>query len=138
MRCHHHPLQLAGVTDPKDVKVVNRLLALQLLDDDSDLEKNSMAGAAVNGAAWSTVVPLQKTLLLDLNPIGWLTEKAEGLTLVDGVTLERANDNDFGMKTKIFNAAGEMVADADATKCNVTAAGTIITSTLPGRVPARC
>lgn len=25
-----------------------------------------------------------------------------------------------------------MVADADVTKCNVTAAGTIITSTLPG------
>ena len=30
------PLQLAGVTDIKDAKVINRLLALQLLDDDSD------------------------------------------------------------------------------------------------------
>ena len=98
----------------------------------SDLEKSSMADAAVNGAAWSTVVPLKKTLLLDLNAIGWLAEKAEGLTLVDGSTLALSNDNDFGMKTKIFTAAGDVVADADVTKCNVTAAGTIITSTSPG------
>jgi len=95
-----------------------------------------MAGAAVNGAAWSSVVPLQKTLLLDLNAIGWLAEKAEDLTLVDGVSLALASDNDFGMKTKIFNAAGDMLADADAdadvTKCNVTAAGAIITSTTLG------
>lgn len=98
----------------------------------SDLEKSSMAGAAVNGAAWSTVVPLKKTLLLDLNAIGWLAEKAEGLTMVDGATLALANDNDFGMKTKIFNPAGEIVADADVTKCDVTAAGTLITSTALG------
>ena len=47
-------------------------------------------------------------------------------------SLALANDNDFGMKTSIFNAAGAMVADADVTKCNVTAAGAIITSTAPG------
>ena len=98
----------------------------------SDLEKSSMAGAAVNGAAWSSVVPLKKTLLLDLNGIGWLAEKAEGLTLVDGATLALSNDNDFGMKTKIFNAAGEAIANADVTKCNVTAAGTLITSSTLG------
>ena len=40
-------------------------------------------------------------------------------------------NNDFGMKTRIFAAAGEMVADADVTKCNFTATGIIITSTPP-------
>jgi len=98
----------------------------------SDLEKSSMGAVAVNGADWSKVVTLKKTLLLDLNAIGWLAEKAEGLTIVDGNTLALANDNDFGLKTKIFTPSGEAVADADVTKCNVDANGTIITSSAAG------
>lgn len=98
----------------------------------SDLEKSSMSGGAVNGADWKSVTTLKKTLLLDLNAIGWLAEKAEGLTIVDGNTLALANDNDFGMKTKIFNAAGAAVDNADVTKCNVDAAGVIITSSAIG------
>jgi hypothetical protein len=98
----------------------------------SDLEKSSMAAAAVNGADWSKVTTLKKTLLLDLNAIGWLAEKAEGLTLVDGNTLALANDNDFGLKTKIFTPDGVAVADADVTKCNVDANGVIITSATVG------
>jgi len=78
------------------------------------------------------VVTLKKTLLLDLNAIGWLAEKAEGLTIVDGNTLALANDNDFGLKTKIFTPSGDAVADADVTKCNVDANGTIITSNAAG------
>ncbi len=98
----------------------------------SDLEKSSMGAVAVNGADWSTVVTLKKTLLLDLNAIGWLAEKAEGLTIVDGNTLALANDNDFGLKTRIFTPSGEAVADADVTKCNVDANGTIVTSSAVG------
>jgi hypothetical protein len=98
----------------------------------SDLEKSSMSGAAVNGADWKSVVTLKKTLLLDLNAVGWLAEKAEGLTIVDGNTLALANDNDFGMKTRIFTPAGVVVDDADVTKCNVDAAGSIITSAAAG------
>jgi hypothetical protein len=98
----------------------------------SDLEKSSMGAAAVNGADWSKVVTLKKTLLLDLNAIGWLAEKAEGLTIVDGSTLALANDNDFGLKTKIFTPSGDAVADADVTKCNVDASGTIVTSSAAG------
>jgi len=98
----------------------------------SDLEKSSMGAVAVNGADWSKVVTLKKTLLLDLNAIGWLAEKAEGLTIVDGNTLALANDNDFGLKTKIFTPSGDAVADADVTKCNVDANGTIITSNAAG------
>ncbi|WP_373990420.1 esterase-like activity of phytase family protein [Duganella sp. BuS-21] len=98
----------------------------------SDLEKSSMGGVAVNGADWKAVTTLKKTLLLDLNAIGWLAEKAEGLTIVDANTLALANDNDFGLKTKVFDANGKSVDDADVTKCNIDANGVIITSTAAG------
>jgi hypothetical protein len=98
----------------------------------SDLEKSSMAGAAVNGADWKAVTTLKKSLLLDLNAIGWLAEKAEGLTIVDANTIALANDNDFGMKTKVFDANGKSLDDADVTKCNIDANGVIITSSAAG------
>jgi len=98
----------------------------------SDLEKSSMGAAPVNGADWTKVVALKKTLLLDLNAIGWLAEKAEGLTLVDANTLALVNDNDFGLKTRIFTPTGEAVANADVTKCDVDANGAIITSSGAG------
>lgn len=98
----------------------------------SDLEKSSMSGAAVNGADWSKVVPLKKTLLLDLNATGWLAEKAEGLTIVDGSTLALANDNDFGLKAKVLTPAGVEVVGADVTKCDMNAAGVIVTSSAAG------
>jgi hypothetical protein len=98
----------------------------------SDLEKSSMGGAAVNGADWAAVTPLKKTLLLDLNAIGWAAEKAEGLTLIDDSTIALANDNDFGLKTKVFDANGVEVADADVTKCTVDANGVIVTSAAAG------
>jgi hypothetical protein len=94
----------------------------------SDLEKSSMAGEAVKGADWSKVVPLKKTLLLDLNAIGWNAEKAEGLALIDDNTLALANDNDFGLVTKVFTPAGVAVDGADVTKFDVDAAGVIIAS----------
>lgn len=98
----------------------------------SDLEKSSMGGIAVNGADWSKVVPLKKTLLLDLNAIGWLAEKAEGLTMVDANTLTLVNDNDFGLKTRIYTPGGALVPNADVTDCSVDANGVIITSNATG------
>nr|WP_176650044.1 esterase-like activity of phytase family protein [Duganella sp. SG902] len=98
----------------------------------SDLEKSSMGGVVVNGADWKAVTTLKKTLLLDLNAIGWLAEKAEGLTIVDGNTLALANDNDFGLKTKLYDANGKSIDDADVTKCNVDANGVIVTSSAAG------
>jgi len=128
--------------DPKG-KVFNKLMLVEIGNatdigasgfnaDTSDLEKSSMAGAPVNGADWSKVVALKKTQLLDLNAIGWLAEKAEGLTIVDANTLSLANDNDFGLKTKVFTPDGVAVADADVTKCNIDANGAIITSNNAG------
>ena len=124
-------------------KVFNKLMLVEIASatdisaaafnaETSDLEKSSMAGAAVNGADWAKVVPLKKTELLNLNAIGWLAEKAEGLTVVDANTLAIANDNDFGLKTKVVTPAGQAVPDADVTKCSVDASGTIVTSSAAG------
>ncbi len=81
----------------------------------SDLEKSSMAATAINGADYAGVVPLKKTLLLDLNAAGWIAEKAEGLALVDAATL--ALTNDFGMRTQVYDASGAAIAGADITAC---------------------
>jgi hypothetical protein len=121
-----------------DGKVFNQLMLVEIASatdinaaaynpTTSDLEKSGMAGAAVNGADWSKVVPLKKTLLLDLNKVGWLAEKAEGLTLVDESTIALANDNDFGLKTKIFTPDGKAVDGADVTKCDIDTNGKIVT-----------
>ncbi len=83
----------------------------------SDLEKSSMAGAKVSGADYAAVTSIKKTLLLDLNALGWLAEKAEGLALVDGMTLALTSDNDFGLRNIVFDAAGKEIAGADITKC---------------------
>ena len=92
----------------------------------ADLERSSMAAAAVNGADWSTVVPLNKTELLSLNGIGWVAEKAEGLALVDAHTLAMTNDNDFGMKTRVFDADGKELAEANVTGFEVDTQGNIV------------
>lgn len=94
----------------------------------SDLEKSSMSATAINNTNWTTVVPLKKTLLFNLNAAGWLAEKAEGLTLVDANTLALANDNDFGLKSGMFDANGTEVAGADVTACAYNVDGAMIPS----------
>lgn len=98
----------------------------------TDLERSSMSGAAVNGADWSSVTPLRKTVLLNLNQIGWMAEKAEGLALVDACTLAMTNDNDFGMKTRMYDAAGVELEHADVTQVDVDAAGAIVDGAAAG------
>ena len=120
-----------------DGKIFNKLMLVEIgaatdigaaayNPDTSDLEKSSMSGKAVHGASWSRVVPLTKTLLLNLNEIGWLAEKAEGLALVDESTLAMSNDNDFGMKTRVYNAAGAELVQADVSAFEVDAGGAIV------------
>ncbi|ROZ77414.1 esterase-like activity of phytase family protein [Ramlibacter sp. WS9] len=114
-------------------KVFNKLMLVEIASatdiskaefnpETSDLEKSSMAGAAVNGSAdyVTAVTPLKKTLLLDLNAAGWLAEKAEGLALVDATTLALTNDDDFGLRTLVFDVAGAAIPGADITACTAT------------------
>ena len=115
-------VELDGATD---------ILAPTFNPTTSDLEKSSMRDEPVHGASWSRVTPLKKSVLLDLNAIGWLAEKAEGLALVDDHTLGMTNDNDFGMKTRVFDAAGTELADADVTTFDVDAQGNIVAGSAP-------
>lgn len=76
----------------------------------SDLERSSILGFPVDQADWKTVKPLRKTLLLDLDRLGWTAEKAEGLALVDERTLALSNDNDYGMTTTLLDAGGQRLS----------------------------
>lgn len=120
-----------GASSATGNPVANRLMLVEIGNatdisqatfnpETSDLEKSSMAGAAVNSADFSGVTMIKKTLLLDLNAAGWLAEKAEGLALVDAMTLALTSDNDFGLRNMVFNAAGVEIAGADITKCTST------------------
>ncbi|WP_438997957.1 esterase-like activity of phytase family protein [Variovorax beijingensis] len=100
-----------------DGKVFNKLMLVELPANatdikafDYDLEISSITQAPSNGADYSSVVTMRKTELLDLNPLGWLAEKAEGLTIVDDQTLALVNDNDFGLGTVLLDADGKTVA----------------------------
>lgn len=88
----------------------------------ADLERSSIGGAA----DWAAVVPMRKTMLVDLNRLGWVADKAEGLALVDECTLAITNDNDFGMVTRVFDAGGAELAGADVTAYEADAAGAIV------------
>ena len=115
-----------------DGKVFNWLMLVEVPSNatnianlGSELEKNSISAAVASPTAYSAVIPVKKTLLLDLNKVGWLAEKAEGLALIDDTTLALTNDTDFGMKTNVLDAAGVSIAGADVTTCTVNASGTL-------------
>ena len=67
-------------------------------------------------AAEVTPYALKKTEVLDLRAYGWNTEKAEGLTVTpDHKTLVIANDNDFGIATKVTDPERQKADVADYT-----------------------
>jgi hypothetical protein len=93
--------------------------------DGIELEKNSIDGSTATSHTWATVVALKKTLLLDLNALGWTAEKAEGLALVDDQTVALINDNDFGLRSILVDNIGKEVS-GDITACTVDAVGAIV------------
>ena len=119
-------LMLADIADATDIG------AAAFNPDTADLELSSIDGEPVNGAQWAKVVAMKKTRLLDLNAIGWRVEKAEGLAVIDGHTLAITNDNDFGIKTRVYDSNGAEI-DVDVTQIEVDAAGSILSG-----APAGC
>ncbi len=117
-----------------DIEGATDIAAAAFNPDSSDLEKSSMAGAPVNGADWSAVMPLRKSPLLDLNALGWVYEKAEGLALVDAHTLAITSDNDFSLKARLFDAAGQQVDGVDVAELEVDAAGNLTGSAAGGTI----
>lgn len=126
-----------------DGKVMNKLMLVELPATatdiaamDENLEISSITQAASNGVSYAGVVTMRKTELLDLNALGWLAEKAEGLALVDEHTLALVNDNDFGLSTKLYDAEGKAVAGS-IEDCTVDATGAIVSGCPTGVVKAR-
>lgn len=99
--------------------------ATNIVGDGIELEKNSIDGSTSTTHPWSSVITLKKTVLLDLNALGWQAEKAEGLTLVDANTVALINDNDFGLRTTLLDSNGHFV-DGDITNCSVDVNGAIL------------
>ena len=96
--------------------------ATDIAGDGYGLEMNSIDGSTLTETtrSWASVVPLRKRLLVDLNALGWKAEKAEGLTLVDGQTIALINDNDFGLRSILVDAAGNEV-DGSPEDCTLDA-----------------
>lgn len=126
-----------------DAKVVNKLMLVELPANATDiaaqgheLEISSITQAPSGTADYSKVVTMRKTELLDLNALGWLAEKAEGLTIVDDQTLALVNDDDFGLRTILLDANGNTVAGS-VEDCTVNAAGAIVSGCPEGVTGAR-
>jgi hypothetical protein len=114
-----------------DGKVFNKLMLVELPDNatdikafDYELEISSITQAPSGSADYSSVVTMRKTELLDLNALGWLAEKAEGLTIVDDQTLALVNDNDFGLGTVLLDADGKALAGS-VEDCTADAGGVL-------------
>lgn len=75
---------------------------------------NNEAGLAANG-----IVPVQKSLFLDLLELGWERQhdKPEGLAIVDSATVAVINDNDFGIAAP--NADGKITLTGKTTRLYV-------------------
>ncbi len=95
---------LRGTTDIKKMYVININNAT---DVNSGLYSGVTLEALVDAAGLTAngIVPVQKTLFMDLLANGWdpALEKAEGLAIVDDSTIAICNDNDFSQVSPLEN-----------------------------------
>ena len=95
---------LRGATDVKKIYKINITGATAVT---SALYNGSTVEALVNqaGLTANSIVPVKKTLFLDLFSVGWdpALEKAEGLAIINDSTIAIGNDNDYGQYSPAEN-----------------------------------
>ncbi|MBP6458678.1 MAG: esterase-like activity of phytase family protein [Crocinitomicaceae bacterium] len=110
---------LRGTSDIKKMYKININGATPVLSGISYDNNTKSLEALVNetGLANNNIIPVKKTLYMDLLANGWpaLLEKAEGLTIVNDSTIAIANDNDYGQYSPTENG----VATATGLNCHV-------------------
>lgn len=81
----------------------------------SGVSLEALVGAT--GLTNNGIVPVTKTLVMDLLANGWpvALDKAEGLTIIDDSTIAIANDNDYGQTSPLENG----IATATTNKSHV-------------------
>ena len=110
---------LRGTNDIKKMYKININGATPVLSGISYDNNTKSLESLVNetGLANNNIIPVKKTLYMDLLANGWpaLLEKAEGLTIVNDSTIAIANDNDYGQYSPTENG----VATATGLNCHV-------------------
>lgn len=107
---------LRGTTDVKRVYKININGATAV---HSGLYSGLTLEALVDAAGLSAngITPVQKTLFMDINAVGWnpALDKTEALAIVDDSTIFIGNDNDYGQFSPLENG----IATATSNLCHI-------------------
>lgn len=105
-----------GATDIKKIYKINISNATAITDANySGTSVEGLVNAA--GLSANSIVPVTKTLFLDLKANGWPTtlDKSEGIAIINDSTIVVGNDNDYGQSSPTANG----VATATGTKSHI-------------------
>ena len=115
---------VANMVTPGSNKSVEELVNYDPKSSDSTSTIDTKAAARDDLFVSNNITPVAKTHLFNLRDLGWLAEKAEGLTvLADKQTLFVINDNDFGVKYKITGGCTDTQGDLTKYGVNFAADG---------------
>jgi hypothetical protein len=105
-----------GATDIKKIYKINISAATAITDANySGTSVEGLVDAA--GLSANSIVPVAKTLFLDLKANGWPStlDKSEGIAIINDSTIVVGNDNDYGQSSPTANG----VATATGTKSHI-------------------
>ena len=88
--------------------------ATNLLGGEADDAGTSPSLEERNDLGGTAIVPVAKTLVVDLNEVATMPQKIEGLAIIDDTTIAVANDNDFDINE--FDADGRTIPTGRASQ----------------------
>ena len=90
--------------------------ATNLLDSKWDDPATAPTLESIADPATAGVIPVPKTLLLDLSQFEEMLEKIEGIAIIDRNTIAVVNDNDFDSEESKYDEQGNNVSKGKVTK----------------------